>query len=72
MPGGHGSKNTIGMGSQGKGSGSGANTIDATDLGENQVLSNRDKKQNSGARGQDSKAIESDQMQDHAGNRGGG
>jgi hypothetical protein len=71
MAAGHGSKTTIGAGSHGKKSGSGANTIEAPDLGENQILSNRDKAQHSKRRGADSKAVQSDQMQDHSANRGG-
>jgi hypothetical protein len=39
------------------------------DVGENMILSNRDKAQDSGRRGQDSKAVQTDQMQDHSANR---
>ena len=38
-------------------------------IGENQVLSNRDKKQHSDERGQDSREIQNEQLQDNAGNR---
>ena len=38
-------------------------------LGENEVLSNRDKAQHDQARGLDSKAVQTDQYQDHAANR---
>ena len=63
-------KKHIGKGSQGKGSGSGAMTeLDKDAVGENEVLSNRDKKQHSQERGQDGNAIKSEQGQDHAANR---
>ncbi|GGA77895.1 hypothetical protein GCM10011385_35040 [Nitratireductor aestuarii] len=63
-------KKHIGKGSQGKGSGSGAMTeLDKDTVGENEVLSNRDKKQHSQERGQDGNAIKSEQGQDHAANR---
>lgn len=65
-----GDKKHFGKGSQGKGSGSGAMTeIDKDALGENEVLSNRDKKQHSKERGQDGNAIKTEQMQDHSANR---
>ena len=38
-------------------------------VGENQVLSNRDKKQHSEGRGQDSKDVQNEQLQDNAANR---
>jgi hypothetical protein len=67
MPG--GDKKHFGRGSQGKGDGSGAMTeIPREKLGENMVLSNRDKKQHSKQRGLDGKQIQSEQLQDHAGN----
>jgi hypothetical protein len=66
MPGGHPSKTSMGQGSQGKGSGTGANTIGGPrKLDGLEVLSNRDKAQHSKARGQDSKAIESEQEIDN-------
>jgi hypothetical protein len=66
----NGDKKHFGKGSQGKGSGSGA-MIDLDDLttGENDILSNRDKKQHSKERGQDGNAIKTEQRQDHAANR---
>lgn len=60
----------MGAGAQGKGDGTGGMTnIDDAKVGPNDALSNRDKKQHSSARGQDGKAIQSDQGQDHAANR---
>lgn len=54
----------------GKGAGTGA----MTDLQEdmipaNMVLSNRDKAQHSGERGQDSKWVQTEQLQDHVANK---
>ncbi|WP_087003810.1 hypothetical protein [Rhizobium sullae] len=64
------SKKHIGRGSQGKGDASGAaSTVDDERLGENMVLSNRDKAQHSKTRGLDSKNIKTEQYQDHAANR---
>lgn len=66
----HGDKKHFGKGSHGKGTGSGAMTeIDKNAVGENDVLSNRDKKQHSKERGQDGNAIKTDQHQDHSANR---
>jgi hypothetical protein len=60
----------FGAGSQGKGDGSGANSeVDPEKVGENMVLSNRDKSLHSDARGLDSKAIQTEQLHDHAANR---
>ena len=58
---------------KGKGSGEGGRT-DLQDglVGENMVLSNRDKAMHSRERGQDSKWVETEQLQDHADNRGRG
>ncbi|TPI32692.1 hypothetical protein FJW07_20060 [Mesorhizobium sp. B3-1-9] len=65
-----GGKKQMGRGSQGKGSGSGAKATLAKDVvGENDVLSNRDKKQHTEQRGLDGNRIKSDQYQDHAANR---
>ena len=67
--------NKMGKGNQlhGKGDGTGARTIEVgAEMGDNDVLSNRDKKEHSKARGQDSRAIQTDQLQDHVANRGGG
>ena len=66
----HASKKKIGPGTQGKGSGVGALTdVPKEKIGENQVLSNRDKKQHSADRGQDSQEIQNEQLQDNAANR---
>jgi hypothetical protein len=66
----HGDKKHFGKGSQGKGSGAGAMSEVGTDtIGENEVLSNRDKKQHSKDRGQDGNAIKTAQEQDHSANR---
>ena len=63
------SKNNMGAGAQGKGSGVGGMTdLDEEMLEENQVLSNRDKAQHAGGRGLDSKAVQNEQFHDHAGN----
>ena len=60
----------FGKGTAGKGSGAGARTELGEDLvGENQILSNRDKKQHSKERGQDSNAIKTEQEQAHSANR---
>lgn len=65
-----GSKKHIGAGSRGKGSGTGAMTTTPKDkIGENQILSNRDKAQHTRQRGLDSKQVATDQRQDHAANR---
>ncbi|AZO63632.1 MAG: hypothetical protein E5Y88_01615 [Mesorhizobium sp.] len=65
-----GSKKHIGVGSQGKGSGTGAMTTTPKDkIEENQVLSNRDKAQHTKERGLDSKQVATEQRQDHAANR---
>jgi hypothetical protein len=58
-----------GPGVQGKGDGVGAMTEMPEDLPENAVLSNRDKKQHSEARGLDSKAVQTEQRQDHPASR---
>jgi hypothetical protein len=64
------SKHHVGPGTQGKHSGTGAMTPETEGLiGENKVLSNRDKSRHSGDRGLDSKQVQTDQMQDHVGNR---
>ncbi len=63
----------LGPGTKGKGAGRGALT-DLRDhsIGENMALSNRDNSKHSRDRGQDSKWIETEQLQDHAANRGRG
>ena len=59
------SKKHFGPGTQGKGSGTGAKTdIRDEKVEPNMVLSNRDKSQHPKSRGQDSKRIQSEQMQD--------
>ena len=64
------SKHKIGPGAHGKGSGSGAMTeLPEGVLPENMVLSNRDKSQHSDERGLDSKNVQTEQYQDHVGNR---
>lgn len=66
----HASKTHMGEGSRGKKDGSGAMThMDLSKIGENDVLSNRDKKVHTKARGLDGNAIKSDQYQDHSANR---
>ena len=66
------SKKHVGAGARGKGNGSGANSeVNDDVIGENAVLSNRDKAQHSRERGQDSKAIASDQLRDSTKNAGG-
>lgn len=65
-------KKHFGRGSHGKGSGSGAMTNPRSgEIGENMVLSNRDKAQHSRIRGQDSKWNQTEQLQDHESNKGG-
>jgi len=65
-----GGKKQTGAGAQGKGAGTGANTeIPKEKIGENMVLSNRDKSQHSDERGMDGKRIQTEQFQDHAVNR---
>ena len=64
------SKTHFGEGSQGKKDGSGAMThMDLSKIGENDVLSNRDKKVHGKERGLDGNAIKSEQYQDHSANR---
>lgn len=70
MPGGRGSKTHFGSGMRGKGDGTGALTeIPKEKIGDNMVLSNRDKAQHSELRGMDGKAIQTEQYQDHSANR---
>jgi len=58
---------------KGKGDGSGAMTDLQGDLvGENMVLSNRDKAESSRERGQDGRWVETEQFQDHNDNKGRG
>ncbi len=63
-------KKHMGRAVQAKGTGTGAMTdIDKDKIGDNMVLSNRDKAQHSDQRGQDGAQIKTEQYQDHAGNR---
>lgn len=56
---------------KGKGAGVGGMTDLQEDmLPDNMVLSNRDKTQHSGERGQDSKWVQTEQMEDHTLNKG--
>jgi hypothetical protein len=64
------SRKHVGPAAQGKGDGSGAMTdIVKEEIPENMILSNRDKSQHSGDRGLDSKQVQTEQFQDHPGNR---
>ncbi|WP_435170766.1 hypothetical protein [Falsirhodobacter sp. 1013] len=55
---------------QGKGDGTGAmSEIEPEDLEANEVLSNRDKSQDTKDRGQDSRNNQTEQIEDHVGNR---
>lgn len=64
------SRHKVGPGAQGKGDGSGAmSELPDGVLPENMVLSNRDKSRHSDQRGLDSKNVQTEQYQDHAGNR---
>ena len=60
----------FGAGLHGKGSGSGAMTeVPGDKIGENEVLSNRDKTLRPGSRGLDSREIQNEQMQDQVHNQ---
>jgi hypothetical protein len=65
------SKKKFGAGVQGKGTGTGATTETGAGIWENDVLSNRDKKQHGHARGLDSKTIQAERLQDAETNQGG-
>ena len=70
MASGHGGKKVMGAGSQGKGTGTGAmTTMPEGMVGENMILSNRDKAQHASGRGLDSKQIQTEQHQNHSANR---
>ena len=70
MPGGHGSKTHFRAGMHGKGDGTGAfSEIPKHKVGDNMILSNRDKSQHSDIRGMDGKFIQTEQYQDHSANR---
>jgi hypothetical protein len=63
-------KKHIGVGAKGKRDGSGAMLdVDKKKIEENMVLSNRDKARHSHERGLDSKEVQTEQLQDHSGNR---
>jgi hypothetical protein len=65
-----GSKKHTGVGSHGKGAGTGAMTdIEPERVPDNMVMSNRDKSTHSKVRGQDNKHIETEQIRDHSANR---
>ena len=67
------SKHHAGPGAHGKGSGAGGMTeLPEGVLGDNMVLSNRDKSRHSDERGLDSHTVQTEQYQDHAANRQGG
>lgn len=69
----HGDRKHLGPGAKGKGAGTGAMTDMQNELiGENMVLSNRDKSKHSRDRGQDSKWAQTEQLEDHAANKGRG
>jgi hypothetical protein len=66
----HGDDKHLGPGAKGKGAGSGAMTDTQDELiGENMVLSNRDKAEHSRDRGQDGKWNQTEQLKDHAANK---
>jgi hypothetical protein len=70
MPGGHGSKTHFRSGMRGKSDGTGALVeVPKEKIGDNMVLSNRDKAQHSDIRGMDGKSIQTEQYQDHSANR---
>ena len=58
---------------KGKGAGTGAMTdLQGHLVGDNAVLSNRDKSEHSRARGQDGKWVQTEQLEDHIDNKGRG
>lgn len=64
------SRKHFGAGAQGKGDGTGAMVdLEPEELPANMVLSNRDKAGHPETRGLDSKAVQTEQRQDHAANR---
>jgi hypothetical protein len=66
----HADKKHFGPGAKGKSSGGGAmSEIDKDKIEENMILSNRDKSRHPERRGLDSKQVQTEQLQDHAGNR---
>jgi hypothetical protein len=66
-------KKHFGVGAQGKSSGTGGMTnIDKDVVGENEVMSNRDKARHPRERGLDSKATQVDQLNDNEANQSDG
>ncbi|WP_112722076.1 hypothetical protein [Rhizobium sp. AB2/73] len=66
----HAGKKQFSRGSKGKGDASGAaTTLEEGKVGENAVLSNRDKAQHSRERGLDSRDVQTEQYRDHVSNR---
>lgn len=64
------SRKHAGPGAHGKGDGSGAMTVMREQVvGENDILSNRDKAQHNQERGLDGHAVQTEQYRDHAANR---
>jgi hypothetical protein len=64
------SRKQMGAGAKGKGDGSGANAeARPEEIGDNEVLSNRDKESRGSERGQDGKWNQTEQLQEHAANR---
>lgn len=65
------SRKHVGAGAQGKGAGVGAMTDEAdvkNVVGDNEILSNRDKSRHTGERGLDTKHVQTEQLQDHNAN----
>ncbi len=66
----HAGKKQFSRGSKGRGDASGAaTTLEEGKVGENAVLSNRDKAQHSRERGLDSRDVQTEQYHDHVSNR---
>lgn len=63
------SRKLMGVGGQGKGDGSGAMSTRPDDMPDNMVLSNRDKAQHNGERGQDTKWNQVEQQFDSQSNQ---
>ena len=62
----------MGPGAKGKGAGTGAMTDLQDDLIGDNMLSNRDKAEHSRDRGKDGKWVQTEQLHDHAANKGRG
>nr|WP_152095329.1 hypothetical protein [Rhizobium dioscoreae] len=66
----HAGKKQFSRGSKGRGDASGAaTTLEEGKVGENAVLSNREKAQHSRERGLDSRDVQTEQYHDHVSNR---